>query len=213
MGGREGGREATQEQTQEPCPRVCTGSGTRAGRLYLVVTGAWGASPGQLLTFFMLPRVTVDKALDIRRGLRPRKSPIFPSTCTMYLAIRRQRGEGRASHPARDTHCQTTHPDQWFPKLGWMQPEGVCVQGPTQANSEPQVSSDLSLLVKRSSILLTNKPTGLLACLLFLSFENYLANSTVVSQLSSWNAVIQNQFQLLIKVVCLGWGWGAHRQG
>lgn len=39
----------------------------------------------------MLPRVTVERALDISRGLRPRNSPIFPSTCTMYLAARKHR--------------------------------------------------------------------------------------------------------------------------
>lgn len=61
------------------------------------------ASPG--LTFFMLPRVTVERALDISRGLRPRNSPIFPSTCTMYLAERKQ---GRQCHASADTHSEVT---------------------------------------------------------------------------------------------------------
>lgn len=58
------------------------------------------------LTFFMLPRVTVERALDISRGLRPRNSPIFPSTCTMYLATRKQRWQ-RHIQPRR-THSWVT---------------------------------------------------------------------------------------------------------
>lgn len=63
-------------------------------------------SPG--LTFFMLPRVTVERALDISRGLRPRNSPIFPSTCTMYLAKRKQ---GWQCHASPDAHSKVTVTD------------------------------------------------------------------------------------------------------
>lgn len=68
------------------------------------------------LTFFMLPRVTVERALDISRGLRPRNSPIFPSTCTMYLATRKQRWQ-RHVQPRR-THSWVTftpRPDAAYP--------------------------------------------------------------------------------------------------
>ena len=37
-------------------------------------------------TFFTLPLVMVDKVLEMRRGVRPRKRPLFPSTSTMCLA-------------------------------------------------------------------------------------------------------------------------------
>ena len=73
--------------------------------------GARGALSSQSwlcpgLTFFMLPRVTVERALDISRGLRPRNSPIFPSTCTMYLAAGEQTGQ-RHARP-RCTHSWVT---------------------------------------------------------------------------------------------------------
>lgn len=80
----------------------------------------WQGALGNLgLTFFMLPRVTVERALDISRGLRPRNSPIFPSTCTMYLAMRKQRwqrhAQSRRTHswvtftPRRDAACRPQH--------------------------------------------------------------------------------------------------------
>ena len=78
--------------------------------------GARGALSSQSwlcleLTFFMLPRVTVERALDISRGLRPRNSPIFPSTCTMYLAAGEQTGQHhtrpRRTHSWVTLHTQT----------------------------------------------------------------------------------------------------------
>lgn len=94
------------------------------------VAGSTG-EPWQLLltsrglTFFMLPRVTVESALDISRGLRPRNSPIFPSTCTMYLATRKQ---GWQCHASPDTHPQVTVT------------EGRSVQDPG-SNQAPPISS------------------------------------------------------------------------
>lgn len=87
-------------EKQDGCPQwPAGGSGAREAP----GSRSW-LHPG--LTFFMLPRVTVERALDISRGLRPRNSPIFPSTCTMYLAAGEQMGQ-RHARP-RHTHSWVT---------------------------------------------------------------------------------------------------------
>lgn len=91
-------------------------------------------NPGPLLTFFMLPRVTVDRALDIRRGLRPRNSPVFPSTWTMYLAVRRQ----RRWHHAQPRTPLLDHTPRRVVSQSLLNAARVCVQGLTQASSDPK---------------------------------------------------------------------------
>lgn len=91
----------------------------------------------------MLPRVTVDKALDIRRGLRPRNSPIFPSTCTMYLAVRRQEG----SVTPGPGHLLLDHtPGPVVSQSLLSAVRGVCVQRLTQANSNSNPKCHLTCL-------------------------------------------------------------------
>lgn len=90
------GQDTSQSRRHSPGPPGCRALAT----VHTATSGVGrelGGTSGNCswlhlrLTFFILPLVTVERALDISRGLRPRKSPIFPSTCTMYLAIRKQR--------------------------------------------------------------------------------------------------------------------------
>lgn len=165
MGKREDcGVGASQAQAQGLCTGVCVEMWDQGRQI--APNRDWSlGNPGPLLTFFMLPRVTVDRALDIRRGLRPRNSPIFPSTCTMYLAVRRQRGWHHAQPrtPTAGPHTQTSG----FPITAKCS-QGVC-PGSDTSQLRPQVSPDLSLLVERSTILLTNSPSDFFRAS-FLSF-------------------------------------------
>lgn len=64
-------------------------------------------------TFFTLPLVMVDKVLEMRRGVRPRKRPLFPSTSTMCLAgwdntrlLSVRKGTMHGEHPKNSSRVQ-----------------------------------------------------------------------------------------------------------
>lgn len=75
---------------------------------------SWRQNP--TFTFFTLPLVMVDKVLEMRRGVRPRKRPLFPSTSTMCLAgwdnticCQSGRGQCRESTPKQPRGSPEPH--------------------------------------------------------------------------------------------------------
>lgn len=116
----------------------------------------WQTAPDLDRTAHLLHTAPGDSGQGVghQAGAQAPEQPYLPIHLDNVLGCKKAKGV--ASRPAQDTTAGPHTQMNGFP-ITAKRSQGVC-PGSDTSQLRPQVSPDLSLLVKRSTVLLTNKP-------------------------------------------------------